>query len=254
MNHTKRRSSYKLTFMDRLGPEGGDRLKAIGHGLTVFGAALVMFILVAAKIELFQRVSRGCVNAGLSAGACTLAGFLAVAGFAVALAAAFGAIAAYVGLRGGAVAGDVARFFTAGGSSTPYEEQFSEEQARVMQSDFAGAAALFEHRIMMGKGNPDPRVLLAAADLYATHAANPTRAAELYREVQRLPTTKPGQDVYASNRLADLFLGPLEQPGRALVEFRRLIHRYPNSRTADQARMALANLKPDLVKEEDREA
>jgi TolA-binding protein len=151
----------------------------------------------------------------------------------------------YFGLRGEQAAGDVMKYVTAGGGSTPYEEQFSHEQALVMKEDYAGAAACFEQRLRETPG--DPRILIAAADLNATFAANPTRAAEQYREVQRSPVATPGQDVYASNKLADLYLGPLRQPGRALVEFRRLIQRYPNSRTADQARMALANLKPDLV-------
>lgn len=139
------------------------------------------------------------------------------------------------------------KFVTAGGSSTPYEEQFSEEQARIMQRDYAGAAAMFEHRLALNPG--DPRVLIAAADLYRTYAENPKRSAELYRQVQRMPEVAGGHDVYVSNKLADLYLGPLDEPGRALVEFRRLIHRYPNSRTAEQARMALANLKPDVMNE-----
>jgi hypothetical protein len=118
-----------------------------------------------------------------------------------------------------------------------------------MQRDYAGALNLYEQRILAAPA--DVRVLVAAADLYGTHGANPARAAELYRDVQRLPEVPPGQDVYVSNKLADLYLGPLKEPGRALVEFRRLIHRYPGGRTEKHARMALDNLKPDLVKEQD---
>jgi hypothetical protein len=223
---TKPRPSYKVTFFDRHGAAGALRLKAFGYAMIVFGCSIVMFGAASVKMGL------GLPGLILF----TLAGSTTLAGAAM-----------YMGLRGGSAAGDFAQYVTAGGSGTPYEDQFSEEQARVMQSDFAGAAALFEHRIAMNRESPDPRVLLAAADLYATHAANPTRAAELYREVQRLPSATPGQDVYASNKLADLYLGALQQPGRALVEFRRLIHRYPDSRTAGHARMALANLKPDLL-------
>jgi len=194
-------------------------------GFVVFGLSLVMFgVLFGLKLG----------YTGLTLVLMTLvsAGTLSLASM-------------YFGLRGGQAAGDVMHYVTAGGSSTPYEDQFSQEQALVMQRDYAGAAALFEQRIL--DTPEDPRVLTAAADLYTTHAANPARAAELYRQVQRLPTATPGQDVYASNKLADLYLGPLEQPGRALVEFRRLIQRYPNSRTAEQARLALANLKQDVL-------
>jgi hypothetical protein len=115
-----------------------------------------------------------------------------------------------------------------------------------MKRDYAAALALFEQRIAASPG--EPRVRIAAADLYATHGANPARAAELYREVQRIPEVMSGHDIYASNKLADLYLGPLQLPGKALVEFRRIIHRYPGSVAADHARTALANLKPDLLK------
>ena len=160
-----------------------------------------------------------------------------------------GSLAMFVGLQSGQAAGDAARYFTAGGSSTPYEDQYSQEQALIMQRDFAGAAACFEQRITVAKENPDgpeARLIIAAADVYREHKLNPARAAELYRLAQKHPRLAPGQDIYVANKLADLYLGPLQQPGKALVEFRRLIERYPNSRTADQARLALNNIKSDL--------
>jgi hypothetical protein len=225
----KRRSSYKVTFLDRHGPAGMLYVKALWYGASVFALSGAMFYTLSSKLEL----------TGLSA-----------LGFTVACASALGAASMFFGLRSGQAAGDAAQYLTAGGSSTPYEDQFSEEQARVMQRDYAGAAALFEHRIALNRDAPDVRVLIAAADLYRTYAENPTRAADLYRQAQKLPALTPGQDVYVANKLADLYLGPLKQPGKALVEFRRLIERYPGSRTADQARMALTNVKQDLMAEQ----
>lgn len=223
----KRRSSYKLTFMDRHGPDGGLYLKAAGHALPVFGLSLLMFGVLMVKIGV----------TGPLAIVYTLLGSVTLSGASL-----------YFGLRGGTAAGDFMKYLTAGGSSTPYEEQFSQEQALVMQRDYAGALACFEQRIAMSPG--EPRVRIAAADLYVQHGDNPTRAAELYREVQRLPTVAPGQDVYVSNRIADLYLGPLKAPGKALVEFRRLIERYPGSVTAKNARLALANIKRNLLEDE----
>ena len=223
------RQSYKLTFLDRHGPAGMLRIKAMGYGAVVFAFTLVMFyVLFGEKLEFSG---------------------LPLVGLTLLCAGAMGAAATYVGLLSGSAAGGVAQYVTSGGSSTPYEEQFSEEQAMVMRRDYAGALASFEQRIALTPG--EPRVRIAAADLYREHGNNPTRAAELYREVQRMPNVAPGHDVYVSNKLADLFLGPLEEPGRALVEFRRLIHRYPG-RTADQARMALTHLKPDVMANEGR--
>jgi hypothetical protein len=221
----KRRSSYKITFFDRHGPEGELYLQAFKNAFIVFGLSLLMFsVLGSEKLGL----------TGWRLILFTLGGAFTLA-----------AAAAFVGLRLGHAAGSVAEQVYMGGKHTPYEEQFSQEQALVMQRDYAGALALFEHRIIATPN--DPRVRIAAADLYGTYGDNPKRAAELYREVQRIPDIKSGPDIYVANKLADLYLGPLKEPGRALVEFRRLAHRYPGTTAATHALAAIANLKPDIV-------
>jgi len=220
----KRRSSYKVTLFDRHGPAAAQQLKAMGYGAMVFGLSVPMCIALSVKLGfgLFGLILL------------TLGGSLTL-----------GAAAMYFGIKGGEAAADVARYVTQGGSNTPYEEQFSREQALVMQRDYATALHLFEQRILAEKD--EPRVRIAAADLYATHGENPARAAELYREVQRIPGVGSGQDVYVTNKLADLYLGRLKKPGKALVEFRRLVDRYPGSVAAQHARAAIDNLKPGLV-------
>lgn len=222
----KPRKPYKVTFLDRHGPAGMLRVKAMGYGAVVAGLTFPMFTALYDNMLGFSGLGLLAAVLGSSLG--------------------MGAAATVVSLKTGDAAGEAAKYFTAGGSSTPYEEQFSQEQALIMQRDYAGAAACFEHRITLAKDRPDPRVIIAGADVYREYKLNDARAAELYRMAQKLPTLTPGQDIYVANKLADLYLGPLKQPGKALVEFRRLIERYPNSRTADQARMALANLKPDI--------
>ena len=223
------RSSYKVTFLDRHGPEGMLRVKAMGYGAVVSALSFPMFAALFGNLLKFGGIT----------------GLLLIVGCSLLL----GLIAMTLGLRMGASAGDAARYFTEGGSGTPYEEQFSHEQALIMQRDYAGAAACFEQRITVASAAPggaEPRLLIAAAEVYREHKLDPNRAAELYRLAQRHPAITGGQDVYVANKLADLYLGPLGQPGKALVEFRRLIERYPRSRTADQARMALNNIKSDL--------
>jgi outer membrane protein assembly factor BamD (BamD/ComL family) len=225
-----RRSSYKVTFLDRHGPAGMLRVKAMGYGAAVGGLSFPMFVALYDNMLKFG----GWQLLVMVLGSSLLMGYVAMT----------------IGLRSGDAAGDAARYFTAGGSSTPYEEAYSHEQALIMQRDFDGAAACFEQRITLARDNPEgpeARLIIAAADVYREHTANATRSAELYRLAQKHPRLTPGQDVYVANKLADLYLGPLKQSGKALVEFRRLIERYPNSRTADQARMALANVKRDFL-------
>lgn len=221
-----RRSSYKLTFFDRHGPDAGLRLKAYGHGAMVFGTVVGAAFLAGtlAGVKMFAFVPL----------VLTLLGALTLGGIAI-----------YGGTRFGSMAGDVATYVMEGGSSTPYQEQFSQMQALVMQEKYGEALDLFEHQIAMSPG--EPRVRVAAADLYGKHGDNPKRAAELYREVQRIPNVASGHDIYATNKLADLYLGPLKEPGRALVEFRKLASRYPRSAAAKNAELAIANLKPQIV-------
>ncbi len=127
------------------------------------------------------------------------------------------------------------------GASTPYEEQFSQEQSLVMQGHVDEALAAFERHIAADPTSITARI--RAADLYAGLGKNPQRAAQLLAEAQRVPGLKSGDDLYIGNRLADLHLGPLGTPARALVELRRLLDRYPDSRVAPQLREAIAALK-----------
>jgi hypothetical protein len=232
VKNMNRRSSYKVTFLDRLGPEGVNRLQAAKYGVITFGAGVMLFGVL------------GSQRLGLSGWRLIL--FTLVGGFTLS------AIAIYAGVIMGNAAGAVATRVYMGGDSTPYEEQFSQAEALVMQRNFAGALALYEEWITQAPN--EPRVRIAAADLYGTHGQNPARAAELYREVQGIPNVPAGHDVYVTNKLADLYLGPLNLPGRALVEFRRLADRYAGTRAADHAKMAIANLKPDLVKNPHRDS
>ena len=69
------------------------------------------------------------------------------------------------------------------------------------------------------------------------------RAAEHFRLVQRTPSVTPERHLYATNRLVDLYMGPLDDEGKALVELRKMVERYDGSAVASQARTAIARIK-----------
>lgn len=127
------------------------------------------------------------------------------------------------------------------GGTTPSRADYSREDALLMQRDVAGALESLEARIAADPGLADAR--LRAADIYGREGQDPRRAEALFREVQRIPDVSLRDDVYASNRLVDLYDGPLANTGRALVELRRLIERYPGTRAAEEARRGLVTLK-----------
>jgi len=140
----------------------------------------------------------------------------------------------------GAVFGE---FIQPSGDHTPYERQYSEQDAMVMRGDVARALASYEEIILASPNDPVPRV--RAAELYLKNGQR-DRAEALYKSVQRMPRVSATDDVYVSNRLVDLYLQWPEREVRALTELRRLIETYPDTDIAKRARAGLANLKSQL--------
>jgi hypothetical protein len=127
------------------------------------------------------------------------------------------------------------------GASTPYTEQYSYQQSLVMKGEIDGALASFEAII-----SEKPRTVTArvkAAELYIKERKNHQRAFELFREIQRIPAVSAGDYVYATNRIVDLYVGPLNEPGKARVELRKLVEQFPTSPAAANARIALTELR-----------
>jgi hypothetical protein len=213
-------TEYKPTLLDRHGPAAMDRIRALAFGAMVFGltfAALAMEI-------------------GLSIW--TLVYSLLAAGATTGLALLFGK-----------AAGDGWQKVALSGASTPYEEQFSYQQSLVMQGKVNEALASFEDIIAADPNAIEPRI--RAAELYAQERETARRAAELLREAQRIRSIEPGRDIYVTNRLVDLLAGPLREPGRAAIELRKLIDRYPTSTAAAHARDALARIKREMLAADD---
>ena len=141
----------------------------------------------------------------------------------------------------GAGATGLTRFTHNDGSTTPYQRQFSYQEALAAKGLVDEALTSYEAEIAVAPN--DVEAIVRTADLYLTHRKRPERAAELLRLVQRLPTAPPEKVLYATHRLVDLYLGPLDDSGRALVELRRLIDSFPASQAARFATDALARLK-----------
>lgn len=124
-----------------------------------------------------------------------------------------------------------------------YERQYSREDALVMRGDVEGALALYEKIILEAPNDAQPR--LRAAELYVKTGMR-ERAELLYRAVQHLPRVAPKDDIYASNRLVDLYLAWPGHETKGLRELRRLIDTYPETDVAARARAGLVNLKGQL--------
>lgn len=210
---------YKSTFMDRHGPSGADFIRTLPYCLISFG-------LVFGALSYYRGITIATVLISLIAGVGT-------GWFASSLSESAGA--AY-------------KHFMVDGASTPYVEQYSYQQALVMRGQIDEALESFEAVIAEQPEAIDARI--KAAELYAKERQNFSRAAELFQGVQRIPAANVGQSVYVTNRLVDLYTGPLNDPGKALVELRRLIDKYPGSAAAANAKDALATLKARHVEKD----
>jgi hypothetical protein len=211
--------AYQRTMMDKLGPDGGRLLRLIGPAILII--TFLSFVL-------------------------RLAGVAPWLAFTIAVVAAI--VAAFLIHHFSEATGrGFLSFLQPSGSSTPYEKQYSLQQSMAIRGDVAGAIASYEEIIVQDPANVEARVRVA--ELYAGKGANPKRAAEVLVEARKVPGITPARDLYISNRLVDLFRGPLNEQGRALVELRRLVQLHPTSRDAQFARDAIAKMKVESIKD-----
>ncbi|HEY4132107.1 MAG TPA: hypothetical protein VGM50_15955 [Gemmatimonadaceae bacterium] len=205
-------NEYKRTLFDKHGPDASLILSSIGYGIFVAGTtcgALVLQLGFSFKFVVIGLIAGGSV-----------------------------ACVPYFFAQG--VGGAVRRVW-ADGASTPYREQYSYQQALVMQGKVDEALASFVSLVRERPNDADLRI--RAAELCAREKRDYVRAADFFRDAQRIPSITLGEEVHVTNRLVDLYAGPLNAPGRALVELRRLIDRHPGSPAASNARIAIGALK-----------
>lgn len=220
----KTNPEYRRTLFDKLGPEAADLYK-IGSWMIVpvpAGALIGVGLAIKAGLTLTGIVLSALVGAMLGGASTALFVVSASRG----AGAAFGS------------------FLQPTGDRTPYERQYSYEDSLVMRGNVADALASYERIIAEAPAEAQPRLRAAEVCL----KSGMKEEAELFfRDVQRLPRLAAKDDVYASNRLVDLYRGWPGNETKALRELRRLIDTYPNTDVAARARDGLATLKAQVV-------
>lgn len=214
------RESDERTLFDREGPDAALRMRVLTYGFMAGGVSLPIVAAFAYKLNI-----RG----------------LPFIAFMIVVPTVVGVIVRTMMWRIMNGSEAVVRVMLEGGSSTPYTEQYSYQQTLVMQGRLNEALESYE--AMIAEPNSPPDVRIRAAELYVREAKNHKRAAELLHEVIRHPGCTPGEEVYAANRLADLFSNHLGEPGKALVQLRRLADRYAGTPTGERARESIRVLK-----------
>ncbi len=126
------------------------------------------------------------------------------------------------------------------GDSTPYQKSFSAEQALAARGDIEGALKGYRMAMHQNPGDPEPRFRVAELLFRGQH---PDKAVAFFKEGRDLAGANRARELYATQRLIDLYLGPLGDDVRALVELRRLVERFPGMPEAAAARNVLARMK-----------
>jgi hypothetical protein len=127
------------------------------------------------------------------------------------------------------------------GDSTAYTPTFSHIEALVIRGALDEAAAEWEHELAKDPQNVSLRVRVA--DFHLRTKQDPATAHTHYLKARAMGTASADLSRYIQQKLVDLYLGPLKDDGKAMVELRRLIDAFPGTREAESARAALAELK-----------
>lgn len=115
----------------------------------------------------------------------------------------------------------------------------SQAETFAARGDMAGAAHLFDQ--LLATHGHDEALCRTVVDFHLRTSGMPERAESLLRTMRRDDPAR--YEAYATGRLADLYLGPLQQPERARTELRRLAERFPGTPEAAGALQAIAALR-----------
>ena len=133
------------------------------------------------------------------------------------------------------------------GAQGSYAQTHSNIDALEAQGNHAGAVDAWEKVAIAQPTNPWP--LIRAGELYMRMLGDPALALERFRGAQQLSGINPEHHIYVSQKIIDLYLGPLNDHGRALVELSRFVHVHAGTREAAHAREAIARIKSERTSE-----
>lgn len=114
---------------------------------------------------------------------------------------------------------------------------YSHAESLAVRGNLHAAAKVFDQA--RAEHGEKASLLRAEADVQLRTEGNPERARELLMRLRKAADASRADELYATHRLIDLYLGPLNDEGRAMSELRRLTERFPGTRDADGAQAEL---------------
>jgi hypothetical protein len=108
-------------------------------------------------------------------------------------------------------------------------------------AEYAALRAAYPHDIPLRR---------TEAEFQAGVGGNPQIAVQVLNELRRVPNLSGPDERYATHRLLDLYLGVLADPGRAMVELRRMADRFPDTPDGQGALAELRRRREHLAQDQ----
>ncbi|WP_411281411.1 hypothetical protein [Gemmatimonas sp.] len=138
-------------------------------------------------------------------------------------------------------------FLNPGGSRAPaaissrVESLVARGRYEEAAAEFAALRATYPHDIPL---------LRVEAEFHAGVGNNPQRAVQTLNQLRRVAGVPGSVERYATHRLLDLYLGVLADPGRAMVELRRMADRFPDTPDGQGALAELRRRRDHLAQDQ----
>lgn len=124
----------------------------------------------------------------------------------------------------------------------------SRAESLVARGQYDEAAA--EFAALRVKYPHDVPLLRTEAEFHAGTGGNPQIAVQVLNQLRRVPDVSSAVERYATHRLLDLYVGVLADPGRAMVELRRMADRFPDTPDGQGALAELRRRREQLAQDQ----
>jgi hypothetical protein len=114
---------------------------------------------------------------------------------------------------------------------------YSHAEALAVKGDREAASKAFDQ--VRAEHGEKAALLRAEADVQLRPDGDAERARELLMRLRKAADATRADELYATHRLIDLYLGPIGDEARAVSELRRLVERFPGTRDAEGAQSEL---------------
>jgi tetratricopeptide (TPR) repeat protein len=132
------------------------------------------------------------------------------------------------------------------GHTPPRKKEYSFAQSLAARGLFEKAIAAYEEAVHGDPGDPEP--YLRIGRIYRDELDRPDDAARWFRRARRDAGMTPGQDLFVSRELVELYRNRLRRPGKALPELARMAETFAGTPDGEWAARELEALKAEMAK------